>query len=495
MNKIPLLLAFLTIQLFPPQPCISQNPGDKTSVNLQIDGTKKFRQIDGFGVNINTAWWYEGEYGDARVVRPAIDKLIDSLGATIFRAVIEETDWEAVNDDNDPNNFNWTYYNSIFTNARFQGVWNTLRYLNKRGITDGLVISLMGGPPASPPMSQSEPTKSWMGGVDYSIAATMEDEFVESIAALLYYMRTTAGIQFKLVSPLNETDIFEMSKGADHPDGIVEGPNIPDAVRFVRIIKKLAVKLDTLGMGDIRFVTPDSGGDKLFGKCLEEMVKDPYLMNKLAHWGIHDYGSDAANYLKIVSQPENPNKSYWITETAGIGNLMGQLNDNAGSYIFWDGFDCIYQHARRNGYGSAPPNDWVFWFGPEEGKPLIEYIASENSWKPRKQFYQFSQLMKFVLPGAVRINTEGNDSNLVTSAFINPDGSLIIAGRNKYKQECILFGTLSELPEMKYLQLIYTDSSHNLMKGNSIDVRDKSFKITIPPESVFTIVGKKDCCK
>lgn len=153
MKKIPLFLSFLIIQLFFYQQSKSQNNADKSSVTLQIDGTKKFQQIDGFGVNINTAWWYKGEYGDARVVQPAIDKLIDSLGVTIFRAVIEEIDWEAVNDDNDPNNFNWTYYNRIFTNERFQGAWNTLRYLNKKGITDGLVISFMGGPPASPPMS------------------------------------------------------------------------------------------------------------------------------------------------------------------------------------------------------------------------------------------------------------------------------------------------------------------------------------------------------
>ena len=492
MKKIPLLLLFLIIQLLFYQQSKSQNTADKTSVNLQIDGAKKFRQIDGFGVNINTAWWYEGEYGDTRVVQPAIDKLIDSLGATIFRAVIEEIDWEAVNDDNDPNNFNWTYYNSIFTNARFQGVWNTLRYLNKKGITDGLVISFMGGPPASPPKSVPDLKKSWMGGADYSIVTTMEDELVESIAALLYYMRKTAGIQFKLVSPMNETDVIAMSKGAEHPDGIVEGPNIPDAVQYVRIVKKLAEKLSAIGMDDIRFVAPDAASDLLFGKCLEEMVKDPYLMSKLAHWGVHQYGNDAANYLKIVSQPDNPNKSYWITETAGIGNLLGQLNDNAGSYIFWDGFDCVYQHARRNGYGNVPPNDWVFWFGPEEGKPLIEYVASKNSWKPRKQFYQFSQIMKFIMPGAVRIDIEGNDSNLVTSAFINPDGNLVIAGRNNNKQVRTVVGTFSNLPELKNLKLIYTDSSHNLMEGSIISVSDESFKATIPPESVFTITGRTD---
>jgi O-glycosyl hydrolase len=466
-----------------------------SEIKIKIDGASKYQTLDGFGVNINTAWWYNGKYKDAKIVQPAIDMLVDSLGATIFRAVIEEMDWEEVNDNDDPDNFNWTYYNSIFTNSRFQGVWNTLRYLNKKGITDGLVISFMGAPPASHPMAATDLKKSWMGGADHTIAANMEDEFVESIAALLYYMRHTAGIQFKLVSPMNETDVITMSKSAGHPDGIVEGPNIPDAVQYVRVVRKLARKLDAIGMDDIRFVAPDAAGDRLFGDCLTEMVKDSCLMGKLACWGVHQYGNDAANYLKIVSRTDNPNKSFWVTETAGIGNLLGQLNDNAKAYIFWDGFDCVYQHARRNGYGSLPPNDWVFWFGPEEGKPLIGFIASANSWKPRKQFYQFSQVMKFVKPGAVRIGLEGNDSSLATSAFINPDGNLVITGRNNSKEECVLVGTIANLPEQKNLKLVYTDSLHNFNESSNISVSEASFKAGIPAESVFTITGKADSVK
>jgi O-glycosyl hydrolase len=485
----------LAIQLFFCQQSWSQNIVNKSSVHLRIDGSKKFQQIDGFGVNVNTAWWYDGKYGDATVVQPAIDRLIDSLGATIFRAVIEEIDWEEVNDNEDPNNFNWNYYNSVFSNKRFQGVWNTLRYLNKRGITNGLIISFMGAPPASKPLAAKDKQKSWMGDTDYTISPAMEDEFVESIAALLYYARHTAKVQFTLVSPMNETDVIAMSKSADHPDGIVEGPNIPDAVQYVRVVRKLALKLDAIGMGDIRFVAPDAAGDRLFGDCLAGMIKDFYIMGKLACWGVHQYGNNAANYLKIVSQPDNPNKSFWVTETAGIGNLLGQLNDNAKAYIFWDGFDCVYQHARRNGYGNLPPNDWVFWFGPEEGKPLIEYVESSNSWKPRNQFYQFSQIMKFIKPGAVRIGIEGNDSSLVPSAFINPDGNLVITGRNNSKKEYVLEGTIANLPELKNMKLIYTDSLHKLVERSNISVSNENFNTTIPPESVFTITGKADSGK
>ncbi len=461
-------------------------------IKLQIDGATRYQSMDGFGVNINTAWWSNGEYTDAKVVQPAIDLLVDSLGASIFRAVIEEIDWEAVNDDNDPDNFNWTYYNTVFSNTRFQGVWNTLRYLNYKGITDGLVISFMGAPPASPPLTAKDPQKSWMGGTDHTIAANMEDELVESIAALLYYMRHTAGIQFTLVSPMNETDIMAMTKSIDHPDGIVEGPNIPEAVQYVRIIRQLAEKLDAIGMSDIRFVVPDSGGDRLFGACLDEIVRDEYLMGKLKCWGVHQYGSDAGNYRNRILKSSYPTRPFWVTETAGISNMLGQLDDNASAYIFWDGFDCVYQHGTRNGYGSVPPNDWVFWLPGEEGKPLIEYIEATASWKPRKQFFEHAQIMKFVKPGAIRIGITGQDSSLSAYAWLNPDGNLVILGRNNSDRTMAVKGILTSLQAQKKMKLIFTNSTANLVERKEITVSEPGFTVSIPPESVFTLTGTAD---
>lgn len=101
-----------------------------------------------------------------------------------------------MNDDNDPDHFNWDYYNKVFSSPRFMGVWNTLRYLNQKGITDGLVISFMGAGPAAPPLEKPDPKRSWMGGIGYSIEESMEEELVESQAAFLYYMRNTEKIKF-----------------------------------------------------------------------------------------------------------------------------------------------------------------------------------------------------------------------------------------------------------------------------------------------------------
>ncbi len=458
-------------------------------LSVVIDGSRQFQKMDGFGVNLNTSWWLDGEYRNSDAVKPAIDLLADELGATLFRAVIEEMDWEAMNDNEDPDSFNWDYYDAVFTSDRFQGVWNTLRYLNQKGITDGLIISFMGAPPASHPMAKAEARDSWMGDTGHGVHPRMEDEFVESIAALLYYARHRAQIRFTLVSPMNETDIIGMTRSEEHPRGIVEGPDMPDALQFTRVITKLARKLDAIGMDDIRFVAPDAGGDRLFGACVDAMVRDPYLMGKMAHWGVHDYGNDAANYREIVDRPNNPLTSFWVTETAGITNLFGQLDDQASSFIFWDGFDAVYQHAIRNGYGTSPPNDWVFWIG-DQGKPLIEYRAGTLDWIPRKQFYEYAQLFKFIRPGAIRIAATASHENLSVYAFLNPDQEVVLVGRNPSVHPVTVKGELKNLETAKTLELFYTDSLHNLSTGGDLAVSAHSFEAIVPARSVFTLTGQ-----
>ena len=466
-----------------------QQPVTNEEFTVQIDGSEQFQKMDGFGVNINTSWWLDDDYRNTDVVKPAIDMLADQLGATIFRAVIEDMDWETTNDNNDPNSFNWNYYDSIFTTVRFQGVWNTLHYLNQKGITNDLIISFMGAPPASKPLEKAELKTSWMGDTTHIVSPGKEDEFVETIAALLYYARHKANIQFTLVSPMNETDIISMTKNKDHPNGIVEGPNMPDPIQFTRVIKKLAEKLDAIGMNDILFVAPDTGGDALFSAILNEMVSDNYLMDKLACWGVHQYGNDAANYQKIVNRLSNQNKSFWVTETAGIANIFGQLDDNASAFIFWDGFDCVYQHARRNGYGDVPPNDWVFWFGEKEGKPLIEYNAEYQNWTPRKQFYEFAQLFKFIKPGAIRIATTNDKDNPVLYAFVNPNKQLVLVGHNSSQDSIIIKGKITNISEAKTFEMFFTDSLNNLFKSKDIAITD-SFEAIVPGSAVFTFVEK-----
>jgi O-glycosyl hydrolase len=242
-------------------------------------------------------------------------------------------------------------------------------------------------------------------------------------------------------------------------------------------------------MSDIRFVAPDAGGDGLFSKCLNEMVKDNSLMSKLARWGVHDYGNDADNYQQIVGRSSNLNKSYWVTETAGIENMFGQLDDNPTAFIFWDGFDCVYQHARRNGYGSVPPNDWVFWIG-EPGKPLIAYNTTLQNWKPRKQFYEYTQLFKYIKPNATMISATSACDSLTVYSFVNPDKQLVIVGLNKSNNPVTLKGSLLNMSKVKTFKMVVTDKQGGLTKQKDVAIADGLISTVVPPKSVFTLIGK-----
>ena len=88
---------------------------------------------------------------------------------------------------------------------------------------------------------------SWMGA-NGTVTTAMEDEMVETIASLVYYARNTANVTFGILNPFNEP-LW---------DGI-EGPML-EAFQLRRILNKLSVKLDALGLSDIRFMAPETAG-------------------------------------------------------------------------------------------------------------------------------------------------------------------------------------------------------------------------------------------
>src|SRR5438552_1665841 len=72
-----------------------------TAVSVNINQTKTFQTIQGFGAAM-TPWDLKPEY-----TQPGFfDTIVNDLGASMARAAILPTA-ETVNDDNDPNHFNW----------------------------------------------------------------------------------------------------------------------------------------------------------------------------------------------------------------------------------------------------------------------------------------------------------------------------------------------------------------------------------------------------
>jgi len=138
-----ILFAFITASIF----VYGQAPGNLKNVSIQIDGATRFQQVDGFGLNANTRSW------EGKELEPALNLLLDSANATVWRVIVETVyNWEDKNDNNDPFVFNWDYYNQLYSTPKYQKAWDMIGYLNKRGIIKNLMINFMG------------PIPLWMGG-------------------------------------------------------------------------------------------------------------------------------------------------------------------------------------------------------------------------------------------------------------------------------------------------------------------------------------------
>src|SRR3989442_1472329 len=180
----------LALFLFVVVPCLSQGP---PASRITVDPRQRFQMIDGFGVNFNGTYFRDAQ-------KPMINKLIDDLGATLFRLdPYGLSNWEAANDNDDPNVVNWEYYNDRYSIPTFEAAWAAARYLNSRGIRPFLALS--GTAPDWMLDAKSAPPqhKVCKGGAGMSHQGTakpdhlnpaMYEEFAEEIVSLAVYART-----------------------------------------------------------------------------------------------------------------------------------------------------------------------------------------------------------------------------------------------------------------------------------------------------------------
>lgn len=436
--------------------------------SIQIDGSRVYQQMDGIGVNANTSSWKDHD------LEPALNLLLDSMHATVWRIIVETVEkWEEVNDNDDPHSFNWDYYNTLYETPKFQKAWDMIAYLNGRGISDKLMINFMG---AIPP---------WMGGE--VILEDKEDEYIEMVVSFFHYARHQKHLHFGLVSLMNEPDIRK------------EGPTV-SPVQYARVLKKLIIRMQALGLGDIAYVAPDVAGmDHGVSTYIPEIMKDQAVMAKIAHLGLHSYGGYYADIDSMLNHSAYPSLTYWITEWnawcngcddgklgeynysfAGksIGYLLDFIQHGATAALVWEGYDSYYEHHA--------PSPFSYW-------GMLAYDRNNKVYIPRKNFYALQQVAGAILPGSSRIALTGLPDSIVALAFYDSTSKrLSITGINKTASAIHITGTLAHLPGINYLEQSYTNSTYNLKRAPGILLSNKTFETIIPAQCIFSLTGHAD---
>ncbi|MFT3705310.1 MAG: hypothetical protein QM802_23280 [Agriterribacter sp.] len=446
----------------------SQAKDNIQTVSIQIDGATKFQKIDGFGINANTRAW------DGKELQPALDLLLDSVNATVWRVIVETVyNWEDKNDNNNPFEFNWDYYNQIYATPKYQKAWDMIAYLNKHGITKNLMINFMG------------PVPLWMGGK--VVKEKYEDEYIEMLVSFFYYARNTKHLQIGLISIMNEPDIEN------------EGPTV-DAAQYVKLQRKFIDRMENLGMGDIRYVAPDVAGmDNGLKTYIPALMKDTVVMAKTAHIGLHSYGGYYIDVDSALKHSTYPKTDYWMTEwnnwcqgcddgilgeynyafaAKSIGYLFDFLQHGATAGIIWEGYDSYYEHHA--------PSPFSYW-------GILAYNPATKTYTQRKNYYALQQISKFILPGSWRVAVSTQSDSMAVVAFYNEASKKItIAGINKSHHPISLNTTFSNLPAFAGFETYITSETDNMHRNADAKTKGKTFKNIIPANCIFTVTSKPE---
>jgi O-glycosyl hydrolase len=442
--------------------------------NTTVDGAKQYQTIHGLGVNANPQSWNI----NPEAVKKVLDALIDSMGCTTFRLMFDDCDWEKVNDNDDPNSYNWNYYDPIYSAPRFTGIWDMIRYLNRKGITD-ITLSPDGASPA------------WMGGT--TLSSGKETEYAEMMASMVYYgkKRLKPALQFSMLSPINES-----SCGGG--EGVVTTTD-----QFDTIYSAVATHLINDSIADVTIVGPDDCGGWLGN--FQAMISNSNTMSKVKYFGQHDYGNSTKKAKGLVEAVKNSgypdreavmsevnavckdcdggvyNKDYGFINYAGPAYkfILQDLNVGITGIQVWEAYDSRYHHPNRY-------LTWSMW-----GIFAVNDTLHPDVYTKRTHYYVLQQLFRFVKPGFKRVDISTNLSDMTVSAFYNEaTGTTVITGKNNSGSAQTIEGILKNLPSVSTLKYYYSDASHNFSQGSDVTVTNHTFSKLLPASCVFTLVSK-----
>lgn len=446
------------------QPVIATGPAPGAAVapgTAGAEGLNRFQTVSGLGVNANAHSWDDGR------LRPAID-LIAGLGEVNWRVIIDNTDWQKERDPSDPATIDWARYTPIYEDGKMADLWNTIEYISSKPGQE-IMVNLMGGVPE------------WMGGNHIDPAA--EDEWVRMIASMVAYGRTVRKLDFTLLSPMNETDW----------NGI-EGPQVaPD--QYVRLLHKLVVRLDSLGLGDMRLVGPDTASAfKATTEYLPALAADPLVMSRMAHFGIHSYDGTSGSAAEALAKTSYPQMDYWVTEFSGpcpdcdtgspnpadwssaaqtASLAIRLLQEGAAGLMQYDAWDGYYEHHESTGY-------WG----------LLAYDPDKHQYTPRKGYFVLRQLMQYTPRNAVRVAVTSSAESVDVVAFQDPEsGRITIFGRNSSDGPTEANLQVEGISGTMQLSVFTTDAGRDMEAAEGTLLSDGSTTLAAAPDSVFTLTG------
>ena len=366
----------------------------RTTVGTVNFGDTK-QTVEGLGA-APIVWTQPAEFGTSALY----DGLVNDLGVSGARAAIAP-DFETENDNNDPNVFNW----SKFDSSKLAPALNFLQRLKERGATSFFLTVW------SPPYWQKTNHVVKGGG---SLRADMRDEFAEFVAAAVIAAKRDFGLDIAGVSVQNEQFFVENYESAVMDAGELRDTTIAVQKKFAR--EGLATKVianEDLG---------DQNSQRWSWYTNALLASDEIDRSKLIIGSHSTVSSAMGTQAAALAGTGIP---LWYTE------VSGQQPDWAGGLSTSTEISDIFTKAGASAY-------YYYYFdtspaGSYESPPYVGTASLLSDGVPNDKYYALKHFFKYVRPGMQRVATNISEtSGTRLTAFKDPSNgaSTIILENN-----------------------------------------------------------------
>ncbi len=380
---------------------------DPSSITINTDTTKKYQQMDGFGVsNLGKAFF---------------DAAIDDLGLNIIRMTLDPR-FEEINDNSnadaaDINNFN-------VSTLQYLPELKQLYAKNK----DLKIIASVWSPPAwmknnfSLTVPGSTPIEIGSSReTDNTLRLDCYEEFAEYVTTYIQTIKRETCIELYALSIQNEPDVNKIYSSCRYT---------PEQYKTLLIIVKkrlIKEKINTKLIGP-ETITENPSSETYRDKILE----DSEARQCLSYLGFHSYSSNGIykptitgtkwEDFKSKTNASSKNLGIWITETSGEKPTYN------------DAFSLAYQigSAIKNGGVSA----YCYWNLYVGNNGMYGLYTTTDQFL--KKYYAFKNYSAFIKPGSVLVNSDHSASDLMVNSFLNPDGTTTMVVVNSGDQKFLL---------------------------------------------------------
>jgi glucuronoarabinoxylan endo-1,4-beta-xylanase len=447
-------------------PVTSSTTINTTVVNISFDASKKYQTMQGFGgFGAQDVYWSNGPFTSSSFV----NDVINDLGLTILRDNIP-TNFEDVNDDNDPNTTN-------LANFHYGSFTDHIQYLKdmKAAGLQKLIISCWSPPAwmktnnnvnglkADAPTYNPNPTAQ-----DNQLRTDMYDEFAERCVAYIKIVKQETGIDVYAISLQNEPRFTEPYESC-----VFNGEALRDLIKVVG--KRFAED----GITTKIFMPEDIGYLDGVSSMVQPTLNDAEARKYTSIIAVHGYAldgvtansPDAQTWQTMYSWGTQYNMPLWMTETSGYSNDMtGAMDLSKAMYT-----------AINFGNVSA----WLYWELSQQ--TIDEFSLMSSSGGKSKRYYVSKNFYHYIRPGDYRIKCDADDnSNIYALSFKNDTANtttIVLINDNTTDVAIKLSG--SNLPAQfnKYVTSANDDCK-------DYGVINSSDAILLPANSVVTLYKK-----